>query len=251
MAVPNTTTFTLQNVVNEIPETINDLEGCFDNAIYDYYNASYYSSYYAAAGYKQNLLMFRDYGIHNLVTIFVTPTTMHFAVLPSFPSKDADVTGNNYGNFTIDAFPTWVLVSDKTSTTFKVNVKRNDTTSVRTWNLTVRSTNDTSKTDSIAISQLAGSAISVLPSPPNDAYEWQSIEWGVTVERTFSYIPDDCTIFWTNSPEMHYTDNVPGQIKVYPVSANDDGAERVIQATLSSGGESVTLTFSQDWLAPH
>ncbi len=55
MAVPNTTTFTLQNVVNEVNPTTDDLVDCFADAT----NSSFDSNY---SGDKNNLLNFRNYG---------------------------------------------------------------------------------------------------------------------------------------------------------------------------------------------
>lgn len=62
MAVPNTTTFTLQNVVDEVNPTTDDLVDCFADAISAYFNPTY-------AGSKNSLLNFRDYGSHNVKTI--------------------------------------------------------------------------------------------------------------------------------------------------------------------------------------
>ena len=64
--VPGTETFTLQDVGYEVqPTGGNGLTDMFDEAIPAYFNMTYYNSYYASAGNKYNLLMFRDYGSHN------------------------------------------------------------------------------------------------------------------------------------------------------------------------------------------
>lgn len=63
--VPDTETFTLQDVVNAVNPTTDDLTDCFNDANSAYFNATHKASYYAAAGNKNNLLMFRDYGSHN------------------------------------------------------------------------------------------------------------------------------------------------------------------------------------------
>lgn len=68
-AVPNTTTFTLQNVVDVVNPTTDDLGDSFSDAIAGYYNLSYKNTYYADNSNKNNLLMFRDYGIHNCTKI--------------------------------------------------------------------------------------------------------------------------------------------------------------------------------------
>ena len=55
MAVPNTTTFSLQDVVNEVNPTTDDLVDCFADAISAYFDPTY-------SGSKNNLLNFRNYG---------------------------------------------------------------------------------------------------------------------------------------------------------------------------------------------
>ena len=63
MGVPNTTTFTLQNVVDEVNPTTDDLVDCFADA-----NANYFDSSYE--GSKNQLLNFRNYGSQNALTQF-------------------------------------------------------------------------------------------------------------------------------------------------------------------------------------
>jgi len=55
MAVPNTTTFTLQDVVDEINPTTDDLVDCFADATSSSFDSNY-------SGSKNNLLNFRNYG---------------------------------------------------------------------------------------------------------------------------------------------------------------------------------------------
>jgi len=55
MAVPNTTTFTLQNVVDEVNPTTDDLVDCFADATSSSFDYNY-------SGSKNNLLNFRNYG---------------------------------------------------------------------------------------------------------------------------------------------------------------------------------------------
>ena len=61
MGVPNTTTFELQDVVDEVNPTTDDLVDCFADA-----NASYFDSTYE--GSKNQLLNFRNYGSGNALT---------------------------------------------------------------------------------------------------------------------------------------------------------------------------------------
>ena len=67
MAVPDTTTFTLQNVVTEVNPTTNDLVDCFADAIAAKFDSAY-------SGSKNQLLNFRNYGAINL-TSFSTSAT--------------------------------------------------------------------------------------------------------------------------------------------------------------------------------
>ena len=62
MGVPNTTTFTLQNVVDEIDNDDN-LVGCFNDANANYFDPSY-------EGSQNQLLNFRNYGSQNALTQF-------------------------------------------------------------------------------------------------------------------------------------------------------------------------------------
>lgn len=65
MAVPNTNTFSLQDVVNEINPSSDDLATCFAEANPNYFNPAY-------SGTKDRLTNFRDYGSHNANTDPVT-----------------------------------------------------------------------------------------------------------------------------------------------------------------------------------
>ena len=64
MAVPDTTTFTLQNVVTEVNPTTDDLVDCFADAVASKFDSNY-------EGSKNQLLNFRNYGA---VTSFSTST---------------------------------------------------------------------------------------------------------------------------------------------------------------------------------
>ena len=57
MSVPNTTTFTLQDVVTEVNPTTDDLNDCFNDAIASYFNSAY-------EGSKNQLLNFAKCVFH-------------------------------------------------------------------------------------------------------------------------------------------------------------------------------------------
>ena len=56
MAVPDTNTFSLQDVVNEINPTTDDLQDCINDAVAGDYDPTYYTAP------ATNLLEFRNYG---------------------------------------------------------------------------------------------------------------------------------------------------------------------------------------------
>jgi len=66
MAVPNTTTFSLQDVVDEINPTTDDLVDCVSDATSGSYDGSYYSSP------ATSLLEFRNYAGSTVLTIAVS-----------------------------------------------------------------------------------------------------------------------------------------------------------------------------------
>ena len=62
MGVPDTTTFTLQDVVDVVNPTTDDLEACFDDAVAGDFDSSY------GPGDESNLLQFRNYGAGSLTS---------------------------------------------------------------------------------------------------------------------------------------------------------------------------------------
>ena len=60
MGVPNTSTFSLQDVVDEVNPTTDDLVDCFADAVASSFDSTY-------SGSKDNLLNFRNYGAVSLI----------------------------------------------------------------------------------------------------------------------------------------------------------------------------------------
>lgn len=91
MGVPNTDTFSLQDVVNEIGGGVNSLQACFVNAISGGFDPIY-------GGNRTSLLNFRNYQ-HSLMIPLLTVNTVdlgsEFAVditlrLPEFTTESSD-----------------------------------------------------------------------------------------------------------------------------------------------------------------
>ncbi|NQW35445.1 MAG: hypothetical protein HQ471_00420 [Flavobacteriales bacterium] len=98
MAVPNTTTFDLQTVVNVVNPTSDDLTDCFADAIANKFDPTY-------SGSKNNLLNFRNYdaGISNTLTV----TTASIG----FPAIYLALVGNESVTNQVVTF-TWKYVSE-------------------------------------------------------------------------------------------------------------------------------------------
>ena len=138
MAVPNTETFDLETVINVVNPTSDDLTDCFADAVSSKFNATYKAQYYAAAGNKNNLLMFRDYdaGVSNLLTVIATST----GSIP--PDKVILIENYSVPSQTINF--TWQYVS-QTGSTFVATVQYGGTT--RAVGYTTPTINDTLETN--------------------------------------------------------------------------------------------------------
>lgn len=78
MAIPNTTTFTLVNVCDELNLIGADrnLVKCFSSANPNYFDPAY-------SGSKNSLLNFRDYGSHDKPVFIITPLDIEFTIWSS------------------------------------------------------------------------------------------------------------------------------------------------------------------------
>ncbi len=92
-SVPNTTTFSLQDVINAVSPSSNDLVECFNDANPDYFNDTYKAQYYAEYGNLNNLLMFRDYGAHNALTVVLFTSSGTWTVPTGVTSVTAECWG--------------------------------------------------------------------------------------------------------------------------------------------------------------
>ena len=72
MAVPDTNTFTLQDVVNDLNPATDDLVACFAIAVMSYFDGNYNPNTY---GEFNNLYNFRNYGPPPLTTFHLTVNT--------------------------------------------------------------------------------------------------------------------------------------------------------------------------------
>ena len=84
MAVPDTDTFTLQDVVNEVNPTTDDLVDCFADAVASKFDSAY-------SGSKNQLLNFRNYGAAiSLVEFPITASTFANPLFACFQSTSSN-----------------------------------------------------------------------------------------------------------------------------------------------------------------
>ncbi len=92
--VPNTTDFTLQDVVDAVNPTTGDLVDCFSDAVDGYFDSRY-------KGSKDNMLDFQNYGAYTVAISSVTVTTDYGTYSPTSPPSTPIQTA--------DASPNWSI----------------------------------------------------------------------------------------------------------------------------------------------
>lgn len=136
--VPNTTTFNLENVVDVINPTTDDLIDCFNDANSSLFNPSY-------SGSKNNLLNFRDYG----GSVSLSPDNYTFEKAGGTVTVTVTAIG---GAWDIDNIPSWVNITNVSSTAFNINAGSTITGNPVVY-VKVYLTIDSSIFDQIAIQQ--------------------------------------------------------------------------------------------------
>ena len=136
-AVPNTETFTLQDVCDAIFVTVfppthpNDLQECFDEATSRSFDTNYNTDNYAPAN---SMLRFRNYGgSSSFNALYSTPNSWTFASDDSGVSKVFNITINPDATFTVatsgddDEF---TVTSSQAANTVTVTCDGNNTTTL-------------------------------------------------------------------------------------------------------------------------
>jgi len=91
MAVPDTTTFTLQDVVDEVNPTTDDLVDCFADAVASKFDSAY-------EGSKNQLLNFRNYGATPCVAFLTSSLTFRNACAGTAAQQNATYYHNGSGS---------------------------------------------------------------------------------------------------------------------------------------------------------
>lgn len=155
MAVPDTTTFSLQDVVNAIGlQGLDSLQVCFDNA-----NSSYFDPKYYVDGNDQ--LEFRNYGSHNLVeSVSVSPSSYNAG--NSGVSFTLNITVSPVGASWYILHPDWITVNPLNGYgdgSTSVTVSYNDSGAVRTGTIRVYLDSNQLVHDNCVVDQEVGSII--------------------------------------------------------------------------------------------
>src|SRR6056297_3289806 len=117
MAVPDTNTFSLLDVINEINPSSNDLATCFAEADPNKFDSNYYND-------GNDLLEFRNYGA-STYTLIADPNTMSFGVFGGQQTSNITIEPDAVPN--ISVIGTFISTSyDATNDILTVTVDRND-----------------------------------------------------------------------------------------------------------------------------
>lgn len=149
MGVPNTTTFSLQDVVDEVNPTTDDLQDCFNDANSDYFDSTY-------SGSKNSLYNFRNYGSHNAVSysLSISPNTVFINAYGG--SASVTVTSlPTAGTWSIRSVSeTWITASKINNTTLNISVsQQNPFEFHRIGNVILEHTSDSTVTKAVGVSQ--------------------------------------------------------------------------------------------------
>ena len=118
MAVPDTTTFTLQDVVDVVNPTTDDLVDSFADAVAGDFDSSY------GPGDETNLLQFRNYDGTTSLPSFLGSVGTAFAVNPCNPPLTMNITYYHNGSGTNPVVGDTVYSDSSGSTTFGGNSVR-------------------------------------------------------------------------------------------------------------------------------
>lgn len=151
MAIPNTNTFSLSQVYEEVGIVSGGLSGCFFNSINEYFNPFY-------EGNKDRLSNFRDYGSHNYTSSTTNDMSVSTnALLFSNEGGSKTVTVTTYpdaNDYFVASKPSWITTSisgDTLTITASLN-----SSSYRTGTVTVEHNDDNTVTKDISVEQESG-----------------------------------------------------------------------------------------------
>jgi hypothetical protein len=113
MGVPDTNTFTLQDVVDEVNPSSPSLRTCFDQSDPNYFDNNYIPSgfdphSYDKTGYR--LSYFRNYGSHNAASISISPNNYSAAQHGETFGLDIDVSPAG-ASWTVTTDVSWISIS--------------------------------------------------------------------------------------------------------------------------------------------
>tara|TARA_R110002073_G_scaffold332814_1_gene519381 strand:+ start:497 stop:964 length:468 start_codon:yes stop_codon:yes gene_type:complete len=151
-AVPNTTTFSLQDVVNAVGGTQNSLQDCFDDAVSVAFNSTYGSIS------DNDMYAFRDYEEVGVVKTISLNPSQYIDVSASGATLSFTVTSNSsWSVTTAGGFMTPSTTSGSGNGSFTVNVPNNTLAQPRSGTIKVTTTGSgTNRSDTSLVDQLTG-----------------------------------------------------------------------------------------------
>lgn len=147
MGVPNTTSFSLLDVVNEVSPSSNDLQTCFDEANPNYFDDEYYL-------FGTKLLEFRNYGEDNYITISASPTSVSFDKYGTVSQTIIVTTTPTSSDFYVYSKPSWV--NSPIPSRFFVLSADPLSSGSRSGTVVLRHNDNSSIEETISVSQVGG-----------------------------------------------------------------------------------------------
>ena len=212
--VPNTTTFSLQDVENNISGTQGSLNQCFIDAIPSYFNATHKNNYYTQYGNLNNLLMFRDYGPHNASAIPTVITNAATSVSETTATLNGEVTGDGGSTITERGF----RVSSSSDMSGSYNVVVSGTTGIFNGPYEGTCTNYTRYFQAYATNSVGTGYGSILnfttTSPTLLTYTFYTQVDGVTINSSATAAQGANAAYWnqigTNTNNVRYAATMTG-----------------------------------------
>lgn len=236
-SVPNTSTFTLFDVVNAVGGA-NDLVGLFANAVPSAFDPVY-------EGTKNNLLNFRNYDEAVVDVFSISPTTLNFG--PTGSSLNVTLTSSSAWTLSVPSVG-WISASPTTgagNATVQVNTGDNATGSTRNVNLTFTQTSS-GLTQVLSVSQTSSALSLILAPSGGGTYPASGDFFGLLALRS-----DNNENWTTDFNELTYSVNVPWITlgRTAPSAANvvidfNGGGQRIGLITVASTSTPEVETYS-------
>ena len=223
-SVPNTTTFTLQNVYDVVdghtPATTADLVSCFANANASYFDATYNNDGYAPAN---SLLRFRNYTVSS-VTVPTVTTSAATSVSETTATLNGEVTGDGGATITERGF----RVSSSSDMSGYYTVVVSGTTGTFNGQYNGTCTNYTRYFQAYATNSAGTGLGSILnfttTSPTLNTYTFYTVVNGITINSSATAARGANNAYWnqfgTNTNYTRYAASISTDKRVFTTNTH-------------------------------